>query len=126
MITQISMNGFRCMMAAAVFGSLLGIAGTARAASPIDALQTTVKFNDLDLSKPAGAALLYARIQAAAGRVCQPWDGKGLSSKVRHDACMRSAIDAAVNQVGRQELTALRDATYKPSHPIVLVAGPGR
>jgi hypothetical protein len=41
---------------------------------------------DLNVSKPEGAATLYARIQQAARRVCLPLDGGEVSSKARMGA----------------------------------------
>jgi UrcA family protein len=80
---------------------------TARAAD--DALPSRrVSFADLDISKPAGAKVLYGRIVRAAKEVCQyePTGPLGLSQWTR--GCVDHAIDKAVKDVGSPALSALR------------------
>jgi UrcA family protein len=48
-----------------------------------DVPRVTVRFGDLDLSKPQGAETLYRRIRSAARQVCAPLDGGDLASKMR-------------------------------------------
>ena len=60
---------FCCAFAAS---AMCGMTAPARAdAEAIPA--KTVRFDDLDITKPAGAQILYHRIQAAARQVCEPW-----------------------------------------------------
>jgi UrcA family protein len=80
---------------------------TARAAD--DALPSRrVSYADLDISKPAGAKVLYGRIVRAAKDVCHysPTGPLGLSQSSR--SCVDHAIDNAVRDVGSPALSALR------------------
>lgn len=73
-----------------------------------DAAPTSmVKFGDLDLSRPEGAATLYRRIQGAAEQVCRQYEGRPLTSYVRKRACEAHAIEVAVTTVNSPKLTAL-------------------
>jgi UrcA family protein len=69
-----------------------------------------VQFDDLDLSKPAGARTLYKRIRGAAGRVCnEAW--KHANGAASHEVakCIRSAVDAAVDHVDSATLTTVHE-----------------
>ena len=68
----------------------------------------TVRYSDLDISHPAGAKALYARIRAAARDVCAlSFAGDSVLHVAAH-ACVDTAIDNAVRKVNAPELTALR------------------
>jgi UrcA family protein len=83
------------------------------------ALQTTradagppsqkVNYADLDISKPAGAKVLYSRIVAAAKQVCV-FDGYSRDMAAMHwmQVCTDRAIDNAVRDVDSPALSALR------------------
>jgi len=92
----------RGALTAAIFGALTCLA-TVCAAAETDPPQTTVKFADLNVSNPAGAAALYARIQRAARQVCRPLEEREFRSAV-HDACVHKAIADAVSKVGQPAL----------------------
>ena len=80
---------------------------TARAAD--DSLPSRkVSYADLDISKPAGAKVLYNRIVAAAHQVCELKGYKDLDTMRRVDKCTDHAIDNAVKEVGSPALSALR------------------
>lgn len=66
-----------------------------------------VSYADLDISKPAGAAVLYRRIVRAAHQVCEDNTLKGLSTYRLINHCVDRAIDKAVNDVGSPALSAL-------------------
>jgi UrcA family protein len=77
-----------------------------------------VSYADLDISKPAGAKVLYSRIVAAAKKVCS-FDGYtdlGTMHWVR--VCTDRAIDNAVRDVDSPALSALRpgNATHLASN----------
>jgi UrcA family protein len=78
--------------------------------------QATVHFGDLDVDRPAGAAVLYRRIQMAAERVCgEPQQvGSFMISGVWR-ACVAQAIDRAVVAVDRPALTAYYRVHTAPS-----------
>lgn len=75
----------------------------APAASPGDTITESkvVRYNDLDLSKPADAARLYARIRNAAARVCP-----SISGDVPQRDCFDAAVAAAVTRVNKPLLSA--------------------
>jgi UrcA family protein len=88
------------------------------AAADSDVRKVTVKFGDLNLATPEGAAALYARIRVAAREVCtQSSDIWGSS-----DACVQKAIADAVTKVNRPTLFLVYNQHYKPSLPTTLLA----
>jgi UrcA family protein len=72
----------------------------ARGATP----SKTVRFADLDMSKPAGAETLYDRIRSAARFVC-----RGMT-EIDAGKCRANAVEAAVEGVGSPLLTELHVA----------------
>lgn len=68
----------------------------------------TVKFDDLNITTPAGAKALYRRIQAAAVEVCPLEMAYNLQMERSHRACVDHAIDNAVKKVNSPALTDLR------------------
>jgi len=66
-----------------------------------------VSYADLDISKPAGAKVLYARIKTAARQVCEI-PGFSMEATRLMDRCVDHAIDKAVKDVGSPALSALR------------------
>jgi UrcA family protein len=74
-------------------------------ADPSELRQVKVRFDELDLSKPAGAEALYRRLQSAAGKVC---DSKSVVYKNRRDhACYQTALTNAVVQVNSPLLSQI-------------------
>jgi UrcA family protein len=66
----------------------------------------TVKFQDLNINSPAGAAALYQRLHAAAQHVCfAGWDRNPVKVQ-RAEACANEAESRAVSQLNVAELTA--------------------
>jgi UrcA family protein len=78
-----------------------------------DVPRVTVRFGDLDLSKPQGAEALYRRIRAAAEQVCRRLDGMDLGSKARASDCREKAIADAVNTLNRPALLDLYRAKHR-------------
>jgi UrcA family protein len=66
----------------------------------------TVCFADLDLTRSAGVAVLYARIQSAAREVCEPLIARALESVERSHRCTEQAIARAVADVNAPALTS--------------------
>ena len=79
--------------------AIASICTIANAGSPDQSAQRTVRFADLDLSRPAGVAVLYQRIRMAAREVCQPLDERDLMLLAASRSCVRDAIDHAVDDV---------------------------
>jgi UrcA family protein len=99
------------------------------AAEPSDVPQIVVKFEDLNLSNPHGAAVLYSRIAAAAQGVCRGFgdiDSRDLGSQARLHACVHTAIGDAVSKVGQVELFAIYNARNRENLPIVVAVAQNR
>jgi UrcA family protein len=67
-----------------------------------------VRFGDLDIAKPAGAKVLYHRIQAAAFEVCRRPSSREFQLMAKDYACIEQAIDNAVRNIDSAPLTELR------------------
>jgi len=80
------------------------------AAGEQDPRTKTVKYDDLNIANPAGAKVLYRRIQAAAREVC-PLAMDTLQTQFAAHACIDHAIDQAVRDVNVTALTELRFGT---------------
>jgi UrcA family protein len=119
MTTSLKLRG---ALAAAILGALTSSLATVCTAAETDAPQATVKFADLNVSNPEGAAALYARIQRAARQVCVSFDGRDLSSKAHMDACVHKSIADAVAKVGQPALFAVYNARNGQPIRIVLAA----
>jgi UrcA family protein len=99
------------------------LADTPKASTAGDAPQITVHFNDLNLDRPAGAAVLYARIRHAAESVCgdpQP-PGSRITSLIWR-RCVALAVERSVVAVDRPALTAYYRGHTKPSDQKLLAA----
>jgi UrcA family protein len=79
-------------------------------AAPDGARQETVKFGDLDLTRPAAAQELYRRIERAASDVCDPYVPGSYVRSIRYRDCMDQAIGRAVADVAAPLLTARYEA----------------
>jgi UrcA family protein len=107
------------MVALAFAGLVSGLALPAYAddATPSEP-SIKVKFRDLDLSKPEGAAALYQRIERSARLVCtdssSPYDAGRVAT---FDRCYKAAVQDAVSTIDQPQLTALHHAkTETPVH----------
>ena len=93
-------------LAASIF--CMAFSGVATAADKTIATSIVVRFGDLNLSNPEGAAVLYQRIQRAARRACKdPWASDYSLPSTRTRKCIDDAVDIAVNTVNRTTLTAM-------------------
>jgi UrcA family protein len=107
------------LIASAIVGtSVLTYAASSRAADRDEVRQIVVRFDDLNISSPRGAAALYRRIAAAASEVCSAFDlgARELGSRASVDDCVQNAISGAVTKVDRSELFAIYNA--KNSKPL--------
>lgn len=67
--------------------------------------QRTVRFADLDINHPAGAAVLYQRIRAAAHEVCRATSERDLAVAELTRSCVQDAIARAVTEVNAPKLS---------------------
>ncbi len=107
------------LITTAILGTFALMGGApSMAADGSEAHQVVVKYGDLNLSNPQGAAVLYRRISTAAHDVCEASevDSVDLGTRAVVDACLQRAISGAVTKVGRSELFAIYNA--KNSAPI--------
>ncbi len=109
-----------------IFTAALGALASSWGAASIAAVegdvpQAVVKFGDLNLSSPQGAAKLYSRIAAAGSEVCKGI-GRDLGARARLDACVHKAIADAVTKVDRPELFAIYAAKNHQPRPTVVAA----
>jgi UrcA family protein len=69
-------------------------------ATALQSATRTVRFADLDLSRPADTKILMQRIRVAAHDVCT------VNGFVVQEGCYRKAVRDAVQKINRPELTA--------------------
>jgi UrcA family protein len=97
-------------------GSALGVtcAGTAHAA---DVPSISVSYKDLDLTRPADAQVLYARLQRAARAACDTIEtGPALQRRAAFERCYSAALASAVQQVNAPQVLALHQAATTSQH----------
>jgi UrcA family protein len=94
----------RILSAVVVFALLAGCSAVPPSAAGPERSQT-VRYADINLAYPAGAARLYRRIRVAAQQVCDDGTVVPLAQRRLIIECERQAIDAAVEQVNDARLT---------------------
>jgi UrcA family protein len=104
-----------------IFGLALGFQ-SAHAASPENVPTVVVHFADLDLSRSEGAIVLYRRLKGAAATVCAPLDDREIARHVSFEACVQSAISAAVAKVDKPALTAYLESKMSGRNARIQVA----
>jgi UrcA family protein len=85
-------------------GIASGISTRSHAAAPPS---IKVAYAGLDVSQPAGAQLLYRRLQQAAQGVCGRLDPIDVGAYLRWQHCYDAALQRAVLQVNAPQLLAL-------------------
>lgn len=76
--------------------------------------KVVVNYDDLDISHPQGLETLYTRIENASMEVCG-YDRllKELARQRRPAACYTAAVDDAIRQINKPQLSALHRAKSK-------------
>jgi UrcA family protein len=119
MNTLTATNRIPSLIATALLGAMASaLTAQPAAANGVEPLQVTVKYADLNVSHPQGAAVLYGRIRAAAAVVCAPFDRGGLSVKLHRDACVDNAIADAVTAVNEPALLAVYGTKTGKTPPV--------
>jgi len=104
------MKTFTIIVATAALS--FSILAAARASNADDPPSVTVRFADLDLSRPAGAATLYNRLKGAARVVCRELDPRDSvasdlkPARQQYQSCMDKAIIGAVAKINRPAFTS--------------------
>jgi UrcA family protein len=125
MNTMTTSTQLRGLIATAILGALAsGFAGVSAAADS-GARSTTVKYGDLNLSDPQGAATLYRRIVQAARAVCDSPDISPWAMAAVHD-CVNKAVTDAVTKVGQPQLIAVYNAKNRQPLPFTLATAQNR
>jgi UrcA family protein len=120
---------FRGLIATAIVSAFASsFAVVCAAADSRDTVSEVVKFGDLNVSNPQGAATLYRRIAAAARDVCGPYeiDSWHPGARASFNACVHKAIADAVTKVGRPELFAIYNAKNRQPLPITVASAKTR
>jgi UrcA family protein len=81
-----------------LLGCCLVAATQVQAADDSPVLRENVYVGDLRQDTPAGLAAMYARVQAAARRVCEPLESQG-RLQIGFEKCKREAIDRVTAQI---------------------------
>ena len=104
------------------YGIADGIRPDARTAPP----SVAVTYAGLDLSQPAGAQLLYRRLQQASSKVCGRIDQVNIAGYPRWQRCYDAALQRAVLQVNVAELLAVyrSEAGHVSNHRLRRAHGP--
>jgi len=76
-----------------------------------DEASVVVTYDDLDLSKPTQAALLYARLRHAARTVCPPAPGLDLGRIQLARDCYATTLSRAVRSIDLASFTSTYDQT---------------
>ena len=114
---------FRTVIATLILGALASSVSTVYAAEDNSALpKIVVKYGDLNVSHPQGAAVLLRRIRRAGEAVCGSFAGGGLGPKMRMNACVQNAVADAVTKVNQPQLFAIYKANYKTPSPTALLS----
>ena len=115
----------RGFIATAIFSALASsFGGACTAADSGDTRSETVKYGDLNISNPQGAAALYRRIVAAANNVCSSYeaDSRYIGSQASLNTCIHKAITDAVTKVGRPELVAVYNSKNRQPLPVTVAS----
>jgi len=111
------------LIVTAVLGILASsLSAVCAAADSTDAPTIIVKYGDLNLSTPQGAAALYGRIRSAAETVCRHFDQRGVASQARKATCINHAISAAVTEVNEGSLFTVYNEKNKTPMPTTLLS----
>ena len=122
MNTLTTINRFRAVIASAAIGIFAaGFAVLPAVADSSDAPQATVKYEDLNIAIPEGAAVLYARIRHAAQKACSQVD-RGVDIYGERQVCINKATLDAVTKVNAPALYALFASRHGIPQPAVLAS----
>ena len=103
--TAVAATALGLALALSVPGAAAPLAG-----SKVTTRTEVVKYSDLNLATPTGAAMLYSRIKTAATRVCRGIiPAMDAHARFERTTCVRDLTETAVKDVNRPSLTALHE-----------------
>ena len=129
MQTLIASTKLPRLVIAAILGPLaFGCAAVCIAGENGDVPQAVVKFHDLNVSGPDGAAALYRRIKVTAYDVCGSFDTdrRDLTNLAALNTCVHSAVRNAVAKVNQPTLSAIYNARNRDPLPITVATAQNR
>jgi UrcA family protein len=100
----------RLLSAAAAALMILAAASAQAETKQLTIVSTTLEFHTRDLTDPAGAARMLARIELAAQRLCTPTSPVARQTSRTVLACRHAAIERAVATLGAPMVTAAYSA----------------
>lgn len=110
----------RRLIVSAVLGVLsFGCAAVNLAADNDEVPSATVRFSDIDISSPEGAAALYSRIAAAADEVCKSsdTDSRALPDQGAMITCVHLTVRNAVARLKQPRLSAIYNSKHVDALP---------
>jgi UrcA family protein len=126
-MNTITSTSFRAVVAGTILSALaISFATVSGADERTTVPQVRVSYADLDVSSAQGAAVLYRRIQGAAGNVCWRMYSSTEAYKLSKDACLQKVISDAVSKVNAPALSAVFASKYGVSAPVVVAAAGAR
>jgi UrcA family protein len=115
-------QNLRRLFAVAVISTFAAGFSAARADESVDARRAIVKYADLAVTSPQGAAALYHRIWGAAVTVCRPLNDDSLTGKHAMDGCIHKAVADAISRVDQPALSLVYRAKNPEPAPPALTA----
>ena len=117
MTTSTHISRFLATAALCAFGAAQATISTAGDADGVRSI--TVKFADLNLSNPQGAAALYSRIASAAREACEYSRYQEFAeARAQATICVHHAIAEAVTKVNQPALIAVYNAKNRQPLPL--------
>jgi UrcA family protein len=95
------------LLSACAVTALSAAANLAEAADAPATASVVVRYADLNVAKPNGAAKLYRRITTAAHQVCPDADSGRLADQMAVWSCRRQAVNRAVESVSSPQVASL-------------------
>jgi UrcA family protein len=117
----------RGLIVTGIFSALAASFSAVSAAADSTPVRTSiVKYDDLSLSSPRDANVLYRRIRSEAAKVCSLPMEADLRVRMQEAACAHSAIRDAVIKVNEPTLFNVYNAKNSTPLPVMLAAAPAR
>jgi UrcA family protein len=104
---------FHKHVALAAVAALCFATATVYAGEANETQTRTVRYADLDVGTPAGAAALHDRIRNAAEQVCGDTNSRQLVEAMAAKACVARAVAAGEQTVHKARLASIRQATIR-------------